>query len=118
MVEDVTTDGRRIAELLASELTGLEVGPLDAVSVVDANPDVEPTAEGSLAYRLEYADERLGDVLVRPEAAVIVCGNAWMDDAVEGARGLSVESDGAALVVQHGAAVKRALDVLSDSLDA
>ncbi|MFB6095961.1 MAG: hypothetical protein ABEJ74_01060 [Haloferacaceae archaeon] len=49
MVEDRLSDGRRIAQLLASELDGLG-GDLERVAVVDADPDVEPTADGALAY--------------------------------------------------------------------
>lgn len=51
MVEDRLTDGRRIAQLLASELTGAG-DALVALSVTDADPDVEPTTDGALAYRV------------------------------------------------------------------
>lgn len=58
MVEDRLTDGVRIAELLASELVTF-------ASVTDADPDVEPTAEGALAY----AVRRTGAAGVGAEAA-------------------------------------------------
>jgi hypothetical protein len=51
MVEDRLTDGRRIAELLASELDGLG-GALAAVAVVDADRDAEATPDGAYAYRV------------------------------------------------------------------
>lgn len=53
MVDDEITDGRRIAELLASELTGRRDGELAALSVVDADRDVEPTVGGARAYDVE-----------------------------------------------------------------
>lgn len=116
MVEDVTTDGRRIAELLASELTGLRVGPLERVSVADADPDVEPTAEGALAYRIEYAGEGVANVRIRPEAAVVVAEEPWPRDDLEDGTGLSLEEDDRVLVVERGAAVKRTIDALRNSL--
>lgn len=116
MVEDVTTDGRRIAELLASELTGLRVGPLEHVAVVDAHRDVEPTADGALVYRIEYADQRIGEVRIRPGAAVVVGADAWSRGPLEDATGLFLEDDDRVLVIERGAAVKRAVDALRESL--
>ena len=51
MVEDRLSDGKRIAQLLASELTG-DQATLAHVVVADADPDVEPTADGAFAYRV------------------------------------------------------------------
>ncbi len=51
MVQDRLRDGTRIAQLVASELTGNR-GALAAAVVVDADRDVEPTADGALAYRV------------------------------------------------------------------
>ena len=51
MVTDRLTDGVRIAQLLASEVSGNE-GRLRGLTVVDADPDVEATADGALAYRI------------------------------------------------------------------
>ncbi|UIP00874.1 hypothetical protein Hbl1158_05825 [Halobaculum sp. CBA1158] len=56
MVEERTTDGVRIAQLLASELVG-DRDRLAAVTVTDADPDVEPTPDGAPAYRVRVADE-------------------------------------------------------------
>ncbi|WP_418281585.1 hypothetical protein [Halorubrum sp. DTA98] len=49
MVDDRLSDGRRIAQLLASEITG-DRGRLRDLRLADADPDVEPTADGALAY--------------------------------------------------------------------
>jgi hypothetical protein len=111
MVEETATDGTRIAELLASELEGLSVGSLGAVSVVEAVPDAAPSAAGTYAYGIECRGQRIGEVRIRPAEAVLVLtedrgGVAPPDDR----DGLSVE-DGD-LVIESGAAVKRAVDAL------
>mgnify|MGYP006976229984 CR=1 FL=1 len=76
MVTDRLTDGVRLAQLLASEVTGNE-SRLRGLTVVDADRDVEPAADGALAYRIarerggsDGGDERadpLADVYVQPD---------------------------------------------------
>ncbi|SEH65230.1 hypothetical protein SAMN05192561_12116 [Halopenitus malekzadehii] len=51
MVDDRLQDGVRIAQLLASEISG-DAGRLRDLQVTDADPDVEPTLDGALAYRI------------------------------------------------------------------
>ena len=51
MVTERLSDGRRIAQLLASELTG-DRGVLNRVVVDDADPEAEPTPDGADAYRV------------------------------------------------------------------
>jgi len=51
MVEDRLDDGTRIAELVASEVTGDRDQLADHV-VTDAEPDIEPTTDGAQAYRV------------------------------------------------------------------
>ena len=53
MVEDRLRDGKRIAQLLASELTG-DQASLANVVVADADPDVEATEDGAFAYRVVH----------------------------------------------------------------
>lgn len=53
MVQDRLRDGKRIAQLLASELTG-DHAALAHVVVADADPDVAPTDEGAFAYRVVH----------------------------------------------------------------
>ena len=60
MVDDRLTDGRRIAQLLASELTG-GVDRLTRLSVTDADPDVEPTTDGGLAYTVRFGGDETED---------------------------------------------------------
>ncbi|MDQ2054205.1 MULTISPECIES: hypothetical protein [Halobellus] len=59
MVEERLTDGRRIAQFLASEVTGHE-DDLRSLSVTDADPDVEPTPDGAFAYAIEREDSSDG----------------------------------------------------------
>ncbi|QLH78093.1 hypothetical protein HZS55_12615 [Halosimplex rubrum] len=116
MVEDRVTDGKRIAQLLSSELSGRDRGTLGDVSVVDADPDADPSPEGTVAYGVAYRDERVGAVRLYPDAAVLSIGGAGPADAervrgsVDGP-GLTATDDGA-LRIESGAAVKRAVDAL------
>lgn len=143
MVEDQITDGKRIAQLLASELTGLAAGRLARVSVVDADPDAGPSDGGTFAYGIAVDGERVADVYVHEERTRIELervadpsvkdgnpnvgdgdlkvddGDPHADDAdpstdtLDGG-GLSVTAtnDGYRVVVERGAAVKRAVDHL------
>ncbi|KAB1193443.1 hypothetical protein GJR96_08290 [Haloferax sp. MBLA0076] len=70
MVVDRLADGTRIAQLLASELTGHEAA-FAMLSVVDADPDVEPTDDGAFAYAVAANDTRVAEVYVQPDRARI-----------------------------------------------
>lgn len=117
MVQDRLSDGTRIAELLASEIEG-DAGPLAALTVTDADPDVEPTADGALAYRVgrESGDE-VAAVYVQPDRARVEFRSA-PDAAAEAARdgGLrarpkAVRPPRTLVFVEDGAQVKRVRDV-------
>lgn len=105
MVDDRVTDATRVAQLLASELTGLEVGPLETVDVTDADPDAEPSPEGTVAYRVTADGESVGTVLLYPDRVVADLG-------VEG----SARTTDDELVVESGAAVKRVVDAIRERL--
>jgi len=114
MVEERITDGKRIGQLFASELTGLERGPLGAVSVEDAEPDVEPTAEGALAFRVAAADETVGTVSVTDATARLALETAT---AFESERDdVTVEERGSVVVAHSGAAVKTLVDVVAENV--
>jgi hypothetical protein len=68
MVEDRLTHGKRIAELVASEVTGHERS-LSSLSVIESDPDVEPTEDGAFAYAVEREGERVAEVYVHPDRA-------------------------------------------------
>jgi hypothetical protein len=118
MVEDSITRPRRVAELLASEFTGLEEGPLAGLAVVDARPDASATPGGSEAYALEYRSRRVGAVSLYPgHVAVSLSVEAA---ALPGETPLPVEStgEGVRVRVEDGVAVKRAVDVVRSALGA
>lgn len=135
MVERRVTDGRRIAELLSSELHGRDDGGLARVLVVDAREDVEPTVDGTRAYRIALARDRtgggddgdhvrLGAVNVHPDRAHVEVRDG-LDAAVETARGAglrvrpkAVEPPRALIFVESGAEVKRAAAVVSAAAEA
>jgi hypothetical protein len=134
MVERRVSDGKRVGQLLASELEGLSVGVLDAVSVVDADADATPSEEGTEAYRVAHDGTVVASVWLHPEhAAVRLHGErAWPDsEATDRTDGPTAdETDGPtadgtdgptadettvlkradSLRVESGAGVKRAVD--------
>lgn len=68
MVEDRLSHGKRIAQLLASEIAGHERS-LSSLSVTDSDSDVEPTDDGAFAYAVERDGERVAEVYVHPDRA-------------------------------------------------
>lgn len=79
MVEEHLRDGKRIAQLLASEVEGV----VDGAVVVDAERDVEPTEDGAFAYGITRSavesdaisddeldgTDRIAEVYVQPDRA-------------------------------------------------
>lgn len=114
MANNRITDGKRIGQLLASELTGLERGRLGAVSVADADPAVEPTADGAFAFRVETDDRTIGSVTVTPETARLQLERAttFATDRTD----VTVE-DERTVVAHSGAAVKTLVDVVATTLE-
>ena len=123
MVEDSVSNGKRIAQLLASELTGLEGGLLATVTVADASPDAVPDEAGTEAYRLLVDGEPVAIVTMFPEAAqvswtggVYVRWTAFeLPESAGRSDGLDFAGDD--VVVRSGAAVKPAVDVIRAVLD-
>lgn len=123
MVEDTITDGRRIAQMLASELTGLETGALADVAVVDANPDAAPEKEGGFAYAIEYNDIRVGKAYVHESAARLQLQGAVPERALESLRtdsaiAVSGEDDAIRLRIQTARAVKPIVDAIQTMVTA
>ena len=84
MVENRITDGRRIAELLSSEIDGREDGELAHFAVTNADRDVEPTADGARAYDVTRHDERIARVFIHEDRAHLEL-EAGQDVAAEAA---------------------------------
>jgi hypothetical protein len=124
MVDDRITDGERIAQLLASELSGLAVDSLADVTVTDANPDASPTESGTLAYALAFAGERTGEVYmypdrVRVELSIPGSGRDAPDADRASESGDTDQPDecagDVALTVDSGAAVKQTVDAVREA---
>ncbi|KDE60459.1 hypothetical protein EL22_22270 [Halostagnicola sp. A56] len=125
MVETRVTDGRRIAELLASEIDGREDGHLERLAVVDADTDVEPTTDGARAYDVEQIGEPEGMVVIARvfvhEDRVRVEFERGHERAAAAAEsvGLRVRPKATTppktlVFVEDGGEVKRASDVFDD----
>jgi hypothetical protein len=117
MVTDRLRDGVRIAQLLASEVTG-DQGRLKSLSVADADTDVEPTFDGALAYRIAQGEEPIVNAYVQPDRLRLEFRIA-LDAVVKAASnaGLRVrpaggESPRTLVFLEDGAAVKRVLPAL------
>ncbi|MFO7926822.1 MAG: hypothetical protein ACQET5_04205 [Halobacteriota archaeon] len=61
MVVDELTDGKRLGQLLASEIHGHERDVFGRLVVVDADAEIEPTEAGTLAYAIGIEIENDGD---------------------------------------------------------
>ncbi|MCY4731844.1 hypothetical protein KY092_14890 [Natronomonas gomsonensis] len=122
MVEDETTDGTRIAQLLSSEIHGHERGSLGGLSVVDADPDVDPEEFGAFAYGVAFETDdeprRIVEVYVHSDRARVEF-LAGVQTAAEVAdreglrvRPKAVDPPRTLVFVESGAEVKRALRVV------
>jgi hypothetical protein len=118
MVEDSISDPTRVAQLLASELTGLETAPLDRVSVVDADDSAEPTPDGAVAYGIALDDTRVARVVLYPETVTVAFDALPLPDVSDDRLRVEAGGDGTRLSLSSGVAVKRAVDVIRDTLDA
>lgn len=116
MVEERVSDGVRIAQLLASEVTGGATPT--ALAVTDADPDVEPTTDGATAYRITHDGEAIAHVAVQPERCYVEFSHApaVAADAAREAdlrtRPKAVDPPRTLVFVPDGVAVKRVLPVL------
>jgi hypothetical protein len=117
MVEERLTDGRRIAQMLASEVTG-HGDDLAGLSVTDADPDAEPTPDGAFAYGIDRDGDRVASVFVQPDR-VRVEFKRTVDAAADAAReeGLrvrpkAVEPPRTLVFIEDGAQVKWLLSAL------
>ena len=134
MVRDELTDGKRIGQLLASEIHGHERETLGRLAIVDSDKDVEPTADGAFAYGIELNESQteseessiesegdhpyIASAYVHPETLRIefeIGAETARENAAE--TGLRVETsekdaDRTAVFVENGADVKVVLGVI------
>jgi hypothetical protein len=127
MVEDRVADGRRVAQLLASEVRGRERGPLGRLSVADVR-DVEGSAHGEFAFGVDAhvgsGDRRLADVYVHGDRARVEFREA-PDVAADEARNAGLRTRPKAVhpprtvvFVEDGVAAKRVLPVFRAVVEA
>jgi hypothetical protein len=123
MVEEQVTDGRRIAQLFASEIRGHQRNALGYCSVVDIQ-DVDGTDTGEYAYGINIGDNmsdetygRLADVFVHTHRARVEF-RLCVDTAVAAAHeaGLRVrpkaaKPPGTVVFVESGVEAKRIVPV-------
>lgn len=88
VVEDRVRGGRRVAELLASEIEGREDGPFDGLAVTDADRDVEPSVDGTRAYDISSDDGVIGQVFLHDKRARLE-----LTSGLEAAREELIESE-------------------------
>jgi len=125
MVERELSDGVRVAQLLASELTGRTSAPFDDVAVSEADPDVQPTAEGARAYDVTLGGDPVASVFVQPtRARVEFRANTSLDaakraaeDAGLRARPRETSPPGLVVFVENGAHAKRVLAVFEAAVE-
>ncbi len=111
MVEDKITDGKRIAQLLASEITGLKTGSLGAVSITDADPDAMPSDTGTLAFRITNEEIELAKVYLYPAYVEL-----QLAEEPPGQTGdLSPTANQSIVQIPSGAKVKDAVDLINET---
>jgi hypothetical protein len=115
MVKDSITDPKRVAQLLASELTGLQTPPLDRVTVVDADESATPSPDGTTAYAIAVDERTVGRVLLYPDSALVELDDISVGGSDDDQLTVETGGDGTRLSLSSGVAVKRAVDVLRDA---
>ncbi len=116
MVRDSITDPKRVAQLFASELTGLATPPLDRVTVADADESASPSPDGPVAYTIVVDDHDIGRVLLYPDSTVVELDGISVPASDDEHLTVETETDGTRLFLSSGVAVKRAVDVLRGEL--
>jgi hypothetical protein len=118
MVEDEIRDGRRIAELLASEVDGREDGELAGIELEVIDEDAEGTPYGEHAYDVTMAGEVLAGVHVHEDRIHLEFrqGIETAADAGENrdlrVRPKATDPPRTLVFVERGADVKRAVEVI------
>jgi hypothetical protein len=102
-------NGKRVAQLLASEIEGHEGRGLGDLAVVEAEREAEPSPEGTRAYAVAEGEKRVASVDLYPEYAALVPEREGVSEA---ARGAGLEVRGEEIVLPDGPSVKRVLSTL------
>jgi len=101
-------NGKRVAQLLASEIEGHEGRGLGSLAVVDADPDAEPSPDGTRAYAVADGEDRIAVVDIYPEYAVLTFeGRAPPETA-------DIDVEGRQVTLPDGPSVKRVLPAFAN----
>lgn len=121
MTDEHVTDGRRIGELLASEVTARTDGPLSHLELVDIHSDAEGSTRGTFAYAITIeSDEttRLADIYIHNDRVRLEF-HAGLDpvpatgaEANLRVRPKAAEPPRILVFIENGGEIKRALDVI------
>jgi len=118
MVEDEIRDGRRIAELLSSEVEGREDAALARIELEVVDADAEGTPYGEHAYDVTVEDETVASVHVH-EDRVHLDFRHGIETAAEAGeerellvRPTATDPPRTLVFVERGADVKRAVEVI------
>lgn len=123
MGSDRRSDGQNIADHLVEGFEGKEAS-VAGVSVDDAEAVAEPTPDGSLAYEITHAEERIAAVYAHPDRAHVefrVSPDAAADAAVSAGlrvRPKAVHPPRSLVFVESVDEVDPTLDAFRDVLDA
>ncbi|MEF8758091.1 MAG: hypothetical protein V5A33_07625 [Halobacteriales archaeon] len=118
MVEDEIRDGRRIAELLASEVDGREDGALARIELEVVDADAEGTPYGEHAYDVTTGDGVLAGVHVHDDRihlefrhGIDAAAEAGADRSLR-VRPKATDPPRTLVFVERGADVKQAVEVI------
>lgn len=125
MTDERVDNGRRIAELLASEVTARADGPLSHLDLVDVNSEIDGSETGAFAYAITLDETtRLAEVFVHPDrvrlefCAGVDSVSAVAEKANLRVRPKAVEPPRVLVFIEDGGEIKRALDVISAAITA
>lgn len=118
VVDERVTSGRRVGELLASEIEGRDDGGFESLSVTDADRSVEPSPDGNLAYDIESKGTVVAQVYLHPKRVRLEIG-AGQESAREVAESVTLRTRATGgpvpkllIFLPDGVAVKRVLPVV------
>ncbi|MFB6254827.1 MAG: hypothetical protein ABEI06_09460 [Halobacteriaceae archaeon] len=117
-MENTIDDGKRIAELLSSEVTGHETELLDEMTIVNVNEDVSPSVEGDRAYDINYRSSQMASIFIHEDRAHIELREG-LESAKEAAhnqdlriRPVGTSPPHLTIFLENGADVKQVIPIL------
>lgn len=121
MVDDRVTDGKRLGELLASEIDSRTDSGLERSAVRNSIEEASPSPTGTEAFEIWMDEEPIGSVVLYPDRLDIEFGltdEAIMERAESVGLGVRDGADhrGVVVRVEDGVAVKAMVEVFLEVL--